>query len=65
MLGNWRPTKTIMGTEDHQLRVVVVFMLRKALSLNLTSFSHVTSANVRIIPQNVLTFSFTLFVTLV
>ena len=50
MLGNWRPTKTIMGTEDHQLRVVVVFMLRKALSLKLTSFSHVTSANERIIP---------------
>ena len=32
--GNWRATKTTMGTEHPQLRVVVVSMLRKALSLN-------------------------------
>ena len=32
--GYWRATKTTMGTKDHQLRVVVAFMLRKVLSLN-------------------------------
>ena len=30
----WRATKTSMGTEDHQLRMVVVSMFRKVLSLN-------------------------------
>ena len=32
--GNWRATKTAMGTEDHQLRAAVVSILRKVLSLN-------------------------------
>ena len=32
--GNSRATKTTMGAGDHQLRVVVVTMLRKVLSLN-------------------------------
>ena len=32
--GNWRATKTTLGTEDHQLRMVVISILRKVLSLN-------------------------------
>ena len=32
--GNWRATKSTLETEDHQLRMVVVSILRKVLSLN-------------------------------